>query len=726
METDNNYKILFEKVKIGPKTLKNRFYQVPQCTGAGTDKPGANAKHREIKAEGEWAALNTEACIIDPNSDQSLYPVANIWDKGDLLNLKHMVESIHKWNALAGIELVHSGGLSDTLGSRHIQLGLHQYPRPGFPQFYTHEATTEDIENIINQHVIAAVKARDIGFDIVYVHGTHGALPVQALSKYHNRRTDKYGGSFQNRARLWEETLEKIKEKIGDTVAICTRISIDMLSGPNGVELFDEGLKFIELLSTKGIVDFIDVNISSLDEWGEDAGPSRFYKTNHQKPWIKEVKKITTLPVVGVGRFTDPHTMVQVIKSKQLDIIGCARPSIADPWLPRKIKENRIQDICECIGCNACISRFEMGSQIVCTQNPTTLEEYRRGWHPEKFFIPKKTCHVLIIGAGPAGLECARILGKKGYKIDLVEKSKNIGGHLLSITKLPGLSEWIKVIDFRKSQLNNLSNVNIILGAGEVTEQDLLEYETDKIILATGSFWQGNGKSPFNFNPIPGIDHQKNEFITPEQLFNGKNVGKNICIIDSDGYFMATSIAEQLVDSRKKITIINPFNTLSPYSDFTLEGPNLRRMAYKKNIYVINNHWVESCLIKNNKVSINIYYNYRDDYERTTNPMNNISPRKSSSEIKTLNFDNIILCTSRSSNDLLYKNLKNKLLESDDKKFLKNVFQIGDCYAPRLLPDTIFDAHRLAREFESDNPQIPLPYIRERQIWGQKVYPELN
>ena len=726
METDDNYKILFEKIKIGPKTLKNRFYQVPQCTGAGTDKPGANAKHREIKAEGEWAALNTEACMINPNSDQSLQPVANIWDKGDLLNLKHMVESIHKWNALAGIELTHSGGLSDTLASRHVQLGLHQFPRPWFPQFYTHEATTEDIENIINQHVIAAVKARDIGFDIVYVHGTHGALPVQALSKYHNRRTDKYGGSFQNRARLWEETLEKIKEKIGDTVAICTRISIDMLRGNNGVELFDEGLRFIELLSTKGIVDFIDVNISSLEEWGEDAGPSRFYKTNHQKPWIKEVKKITTLPVVGVGRFTDPHTMVQVIKSKQLDIIGCARPSIADPWLPKKIKENRIQDICECIGCNACISRFDVGSQIVCTQNPTTLEEYRRDWHPEKFFIPKKTCHVLIIGAGPAGLECARVLGKKEYKIDLVEKSKNIGGHLVNITKLPGLSEWVKVIDFRKSQLDSLPNVNVILGTGEVTEQDLIEYETDKIILATGSFWQGNGKSPFNFDPIPGIDHQKNEFLTPEQLFNGKNVGKNICIIDSDGYFMAISIAEQLIDSGKKVTIINPFDTLSPYSDFTLEGPNLRRMAHKKNISVINNHWIESCLTKNNKVSINIYYNYRDDYQRTTNPMQNISPQKSSSEIKTLNFDNIILCTSRSSNDLLYKNLKNKLLDSDNKEFLKNVFQIGDCYAPRLLPDTIFDAHRLAREFESDNPQIPLPYIRERQIWGQKTYPELN
>ena len=108
--------------------------------------------------------------------------------------------------------------------------------------------------------------------------------------------------------------------------------------------------------------------------------------------------------------------------------------------------------------------------------------------------------------------------------------------------------------------------------------------------MATGSFWQGNGKSPFNFDPIPGIDHQKNEFLTPEQLFNGKNVGKNICIIDSDGYFMAISIAEQLVDSGKKVTIINPFDTLSPYSDFTLEGPNLRRMAHKKNISVINNH----------------------------------------------------------------------------------------------------------------------------------------
>ncbi|MBX6323449.1 MAG: NAD(P)-binding protein, partial [Rhodospirillaceae bacterium] len=485
MPRDPRYDPLFEPIRIGPKVLKNRFVQVPQCTGAGVLRPGANAAHRAVKAEGGWAALMTEACMIGPDSDQPVAIVSSIWDEGDVINHRHMTESVHRWGALAGVELCHAGGLSNNLDSRHVSPALHQFASPWMPQTCTYEADEDDLKRIVREFGAAARRAVDAGFDIVYVHGTHGALPVQALSRHFNRRTDGYGGGFENRARLWVEILEAVRESVDGHCAVATRFSIDQLSGPAGVEAADEGLAFVALATRLGLVDMWDINVSSLQEWGEDAGPSRFYRTNHQAPWTREVKRIATAPVVGVGRFTDPDVMLQVVTSGQCDIIGCARPSIADPWLPRKIDEGRLEDICECIGCNQCIARFEYGVPIACTQNPTALEEYRRGWHPEVFAPAPRGERIMVVGAGPAGLECARVLGRRGYTVHLCEAEPELGGHLRHVARLPGLAEWRRVIDFRLGQLARLPNVEVLRGVGVVGAEEALAIGAGRIVVAT-------------------------------------------------------------------------------------------------------------------------------------------------------------------------------------------------------------------------------------------------
>lgn len=725
MARDPKYDCLFEPIRIGPKTMRNRFYQVPHCNGAGSERPGAQAAFRGMKAEGGWGAVCTEYCSIHPESDDVHRVSARIWDEGDVINLGHMCDEIHKHGSLAGIEMWYGGPHAPCMETRCAPRAPTQIASEYEHLTYPREADEDDIRDLISMYVEAAKRAERAGFDIIYVYGAHSYLPLQFLSKFYNKRTDKYGGSLENRARFWIETLAAVKRAVGDRCAIATRFAIDTLYGPDGVEVGEDGLKFVELATKEGLVDLWDVNIGDIAEWGEDAGPSRFYKANHQAPWVKDVKRIAKAPVLGVGRVTSPDDMVKIISSGQADIIGAARPSIADPFLPKKIEEGRLEDIRECIGCNICISRWEVGGPpLICTQNATAMEEYRRGWHPEKFDKTKKPCSVLVVGAGPAGMECARVLGLRGYDVHLREAEDDIGGCVRDIMRLPGLAEWGRIIAYRKTQLGKLKNVEVHTGVGKMSANDVLSYGADKVIVAVGSHWAVDGLSGVTHAPLPGADAKLPQICTPEQVMAGKEVGDRVLVIDGDGYYMGVSVAEFLADKAKKVTLVTQLASVAKYTHFTLESPNLHRMMHEKGIHHYVGHWVESLEV-GNEVKARLYDLFRDGYRRTSEPRAGELPRKRGTEVKELRLDSVVLVTGRLSNHELFGELKRRKAEWA-KNEIEAIYQVGDCYAPRLIADAIFDGHRLAREFESDDPQHPLPFIRERQVWGHATYPALS
>ncbi|MBM3518382.1 MAG: dimethylamine dehydrogenase [Alphaproteobacteria bacterium] len=727
MPRDPRYDILFEPVRIGPKTLKNRFYQVPHCNGVGSNRPGTQAKLREMKAEGGWAAVCTEACSVDPGGqEQAPHEVSSLWDEGDVINLRHMCDSVHRWNALAGVELCHLGLSSPNIDCRGVSIAPVGATSEWSPQTYAHAADEDDIARVQGYFAEAARRAVQAGFDIIYVHAGHAVLTVQFLSRLYNTRTDRYGGPFENRVRFWRETLEQVKRAAGDGAAIATRISVDQLVGPDGVETHGEDIfRVVELFEREGLVDFFDLNVSNLDEWGEDAGTSRFHRANHQAPFTRHIKQHTKLPVINVGRLTSPDDMVQVIISGQADIIGAARPSIADPFLPRKIEEGRVEDIRECIGCNVCILRSDRGGQMVCTQNATSMEEYRRGWHPERFDRAPDPGWVLVVGAGPAGLECARVLAARGYDVHLREALPEIGGHVRQLVRYPGLAEWGRVIDYRAGQLAKATTVAVHRGVGAMTVDEVLAYEAEKVVLATGARWAGDGFSHITMRPIPGVDAASARVCTPEQVIAGKAIGERVLVLDADGYITGVGMAEHLADRGHGVTVVTQHAQVAPQLLYTLELPNVQRMLREKRIAYRPHAWVEAAEEAGGELRVRVYDVYRDGFRRTERPVAGELPRRRGDAADVLACDTLVLVTARIANDGLYKALRARRAEWAARG-IKAVYQAGDCYAPRQLAEAIFDGHRIAREFESPDPQIAAPFIRERQIWGSPVYPTLG
>lgn len=699
MARDPKYDILFEPIQIGPKVLPNRFFQVAHCNGAGSERPGFQSHFRAMKAEGGWGAVCTEYCSIGPESDDIHRVSARLWDDGDVRNLGLMCDMLHEQDALAAVEIWHGGLNACGLESRVPARGASAIGSPFAFMRACKEMDKQDIREVQQLYVDACKRARDAGFDILVLYCAHNeALLHQFLLPFFNRRTDEYGGSFENRARFSREVLELVREAIGDDCAISIRFGVDTLDlphglGDRGIRQEGEGVQFIEHMDD--LVDMWDINVGNAVEWGEDAAPSRTHPENHEGPFVDKVKQHTKKPVLNVGRFVNPDTMVAVIESGQCDIIGAARPSIADPFLPAKIREGRLDDIRECIGCNVCISRWEIGGPpLVCTQNATSGEEYRRGWHPEKFTTAANADNdVLVIGAGPAGMECAMVLGKRGMRrVHLVDSAPELGGQMRWVPKLHGLGEWGRVVNYRQIQLAKLKNVEFVPET-TLDAEGVLDYGAEIVVVATGSYWAPDGFQGITNEPIPGADASLDHVVTPEQvMLDDKSVGQRVVIYDCDMYFTGVGMAEKLVREGKDVTYVTPFDGVAPYTRYTLEYPRLSRSLRELGVDVVLEHVLMSV-------------------EPGTAPLADIW----TDEERVVDADTVVLVTQRISDDALYRELA-----ADEDALaaagIKGLYQIGDCLLPSLIAEAVFSGHRLAREIDSPNPRVPLPYIRERRL----------
>ena len=700
MTRDPRYDILFEPVQIGPVTSRNRFYQVPHCNGMGHVYPHGEACQRGLKAEGGWGVVSTQEVEIHPSSEWSPYIEGRLWDDGDMKRLGLMVDAVHRHDSLAAIEITHNGHASANLYSRLPAMGVSAMMFDTDEPAQAFAMTRRDIANVRRWHRKAALRARDIGFDIVYVYAAHDlALPFHFISRRRNQRTDEYGGSLENRVRFLRELLDDTKDAVGDRCGIAVRFAVDELAGEDSVSVQNEGREVVEMLAE--LPDLWDVNIS---DWANDSISARFGEEGGQEKYTAFVKQVTGKPVVGVGRFTSPDTMVSQIKRGVLDLIGAARPSIADPFLPRKIETGRVEDIRECIGCNICVSGDMTVRPIRCTQNPTMGEEYRRDWHPEKIDPASGDSSILIVGGGPAGLEAAMSLGRRGYRVTLAEAAAQLGGRVANESKLPGLGTWKRVADYRLGQLQKLPQVNTFthseLDAGQVLEF-AKESGAGHVVIATGSRWDRDGIGRTHRKPV-GNDGSV-RLITPDDIMANdgtandssaddsadKTVRGEVVIYDDDHYYIGSVIAEKLVAGGAVVTLVTPAAEVSSWTRNTLEQAHIERRLRQLGVTIIEKHKFHR--ISDGQVALR---------------------HVGSDQAHTVKTETVVLVTARRPRETLYLEL-----DADRPKLenagIQSLTRIGDCLAPATIAAAVYEGHRFAREFDQDIDVDAVPFKRE-------------
>lgn len=527
---------LFTPGKIGNLEIKNRFIVPPMLSEYATEDGRLTERYiryYEEKAKGGFGLIICEDNSIEP-AGSGFKHLAGLWADEMMTEHKELTKRVKAQGAKIAVQIYHAGRESNSaiLGLRPVAPSAIQDPTSGeVPR----ELTTQEVKDMVEKFAQAARRCKEAGYDAIEFHGAHGYLINQFVSPFSNKRTDEYGGTFMNRLRFPLEIIKRTKELVGDDYPIIYRISAD--------ELIDGGLSIVDtkmiapILEEAGIAALhVSAAVYKSGQW--PSAPTSAPTTPFIK-YAEEMKKVVNIPVIGVNKIYSPEIAEAILREGKADFVSMGRASIADPYLPNKVKENRLDEIVYCVGCwQGCQGMIAKQLPVTCLVNPMVGKE-----ELYKIVPAKEKKKVMVVGGGPAGMQAAIVAAKRGHEVHLYEKTDKLGGQWLLAAVPPGKEQLNTFTVWQKSELKRQS-VKVVMGT-EVTNQVICDIDPDHIIIATGA-------NPF-IPPIKGIDG-KNVVQANEILEGKKPMGNVVAVIG--GGLVGAETAEHIAMHNRQVTIV--------------------------------------------------------------------------------------------------------------------------------------------------------------------------
>jgi 2,4-dienoyl-CoA reductase-like NADH-dependent reductase (Old Yellow Enzyme family)/thioredoxin reductase len=569
------YSSLFQPLKIGSLSLKNRLVVPPMGTGFASGDGSVTDRlinYHEARAKGGFALITMEVTAIDEIEGKGSAHQLSIFDDRFIPGFKRLVDRVHDAGAKVGIQLYHPGRVTSPAYIGGLQpVGPSSVPDPIWRQD-TRELTIQDIARLVESFAQGARRAKEAGFDIVELHGAHGYLISQFMSGYANKRTDEYGGGFEGFIRFPVEIIRRVRQMVGPDFPVFFRISGDELV-PMG-RTVAESIEMAKRLVQEG-VNVIDVSIGVMESSAVTSAPPDMEQGFNAK-MAAAFKKALPVPIIAVGRINEPDIADEIVSSGKADLIAIGRQSLTDPEWPNKTAEGRKNDIVKCISCNeGCIEGLVIWgrSMITCVQNLALGKE-------DEYASPRasKRKKVLIAGGGPAGLEAARTAVLWGHKVILYEKDKALGGQV-NIAIIPPKKDIYSEVTL--SRVKAITELGVEIHPGEeLTPEIVKQIAPDVLIIATGS-------KPLVPN-ISGIG-QKN-VITAAEALRGTNVGDRVVVVG--GGLVGCETADYLAEQGKEVTVVEMLRhtarDIGPAARYFL-----RRRLAEKGIKILTSTTVE-------------------------------------------------------------------------------------------------------------------------------------
>ena len=647
------FRYLFSPLQLGSVIVPNRIHFAAHMTNFG-ENHRISERHiyyyRE-RARGGCGLITTEELGVHPTD----HPYANLVDafEPDAVDgFKALTRTIHEYDTKIFAQLNHNGMQGDGKISRLPVWG----PSPGKDPIFREtakEMEVEDIQECVVYFAKSAAHAVEGGFDGIELQLGHSSLIRQFLSPATNFRTDEYGGSLENRMRFCLEVVQAVRQATGPDFTLGVRLNADEMHPRGGLTLEDAKQIAVRLEST-GQLDFMDLSLGTFYNLFLVEG-SMHTPLGYTVPLSSGIRSVVRLPVFCTNRINDPHLAEKILADGQADMIGMVRALICDPELPNKAREDRSDDIRHCVADNqGCIARMGLGFSLGCIQNPAVGEEKSLGTGTLKGCDQPK--NVVVIGAGPAGLEVARTAALRKHRVIVFEKNQEVGGQNIIAGKAAGRQELTGVTRWLFGQVTKL-DVDLRLDTAASAET-VLRLHPDAVVVATGSVPKSK--------PFPG-EYEAPRVVTTWQVLNGEvETGPNVLMIDLDGHHQATGTAELLADSGRKVHIITPTlfvgAALGPLQDLYLTRKRLaaKGVTFTPDIAVLE---IQGTLVK----GLNVYSNEMLDFD---------------------GYDTVVLAAGNQACDDLYFELKGRV---------KELYRIGDCVSPRKIDMAIVEGHRVGR-----------------------------